>query len=176
MMERAERLQREGAVRQETILSEAAQRVRRYAGLQQSQKHDRPLIVVVTKFDTWRHLLAGATLPAVRVAAPLNNHSAVNLEGIEEVSKLVRNRLWKVSPEIVAVAEGFASQVLYVPVSATGRGPEIDPDTGALGFRAKDMKPIWAEVPMLYTLSRWTQGIIPHVKSGPWSKGDACHA
>ena len=33
MMERAERLQRERAVRQETILTEAAQRVRRYAGL-----------------------------------------------------------------------------------------------------------------------------------------------
>ncbi len=68
MMERTERLQRERAVRQETILSEAAQRVRRYAGLAQSQKHDRPLIVVVTKFDSWKHLLAGATLPAVRVA------------------------------------------------------------------------------------------------------------
>ena len=77
-------LQRERAVRQDTVLSEAAQRVRRYTGLAQSQKHERPLIVVVTKFDSWRHLLAGATLPAVRVATPLNNHSAVNLEGIEE--------------------------------------------------------------------------------------------
>ena len=152
MMERAERLQRERPVRQETILSEAAQRVRRYAGLAQSQKHDRPLMVVVTKFDSWKHLLAGATLPAARVASHLDDHSAVNLEGIEDVSRLVRNVLWKVSPEIVSAAESFASQVLYVPVSATGRGPEIDPNTGALGFRPKDMKPIWAEVPMLYAL------------------------
>ena len=100
----------------------------------------------------------------------------MSLEGIEGVSRLVRDLLWKISPEIVAAAEGFASQVLYVPVSATGRGPEIDPDSGAVGFRAKDMKPIWAEVPMLYALSRWTQGLVPHVKSGPWSKGDADHA
>ena len=49
-------------MRQETILSEAAQRVRRYAGLAQSQKHDRPLIVVVTKFDSWKHLLGSAHL------------------------------------------------------------------------------------------------------------------
>ena len=34
------------------------------------------------------------------------------------------------------------------------------------------MKPIWAEVPMLYTLSRWTQGLVPYVKPGAWSKGD----
>jgi hypothetical protein len=172
MMERAERLQRERAVRQETILSEAAQRVRRYAGLAQSQKHGRPLIVVVTKFDSWKHLLAGATLPAVRVAGRVADHSAVNLEGIEGVSKLVRSLLWKISPEIVSAAESFASEVLYLPVSATGRGPETDPNTGALGFRPKDMKPIWAEVPMLYALGRWTQGLIPYVKPGPWSKGD----
>ena len=46
------------------------------------------------------------------------------------------------------------------------------PTTGALGFRPKDMKPIWAEVPMLYTLGRWTQGLVPYVKPGAWSKGD----
>ncbi len=172
MMERAERLQRERAVRQETILSEAAQRVRRYAGLAESQKHDRPLIVVVTKFDCWKHLLAGATLPAVRIANSQNGHSAVNVAGIEDVSRLVRALLWKISPEIVSAAESFASQVLYVPVSATGRGPETDPQTGALGFRPKDMKPIWAEVPMLYTLSRWTQGLVPFVKPGAASKSD----
>jgi hypothetical protein len=172
MTERAERLQREQAVRQETILSEAAQRVRRYAGLAQSQKHDRPLIVVVTKFDSWKHLLAGATLPAVRIVNNVSGHSAVNLEGIGNVSKLVRNLLWKVSPEIVSAAESFASQVLYVPVSATGRGPETDPKTGALGFRPKDMKPIWAEVPMLYALSRWTQGLVPCAKPGVPSKSD----
>jgi hypothetical protein len=172
MMERSERLQRERAVRQETILSEAAQRVRRYTGLAHSQKHDQPLIVVVTKFDSWRHLLAGATLPSPRVSYAGSNHCAVNLEGIEDVSKLVRTLLWKISPEIVSAAESFASQVLYVPVSATGRGPETDPETGALGFRAKDMKPIWAEVPLLYTLGRWTQGLVPYVKPGAWSKGE----
>ncbi len=176
MMERGDQPRRERAVRQETILYETAQRVRRYAGLRQSQKYDRPLIVVVTKFDSWKHLLAGATLPAVRVATLSDSYSAVNIEGIEEVSKLVKNLLWKVSPEIVAAAEGFSSQVLYVPVSATGRGPEIDPDTGALGFRPKDLKPIWAEVPMLYTLSRWTRGLIPYAKPGPWSDGNAYHA
>ncbi len=176
MMERAERLQRERAVRQETILSEAAQRVRRYTGLAEAQKHDKPLMVLVTKFDSWKHLLAGATLPAVRVASPPNNQCAVNLDGIEAVSRLVRTLLWKISPEIVAAAESFASQVLYVPVSATGRGPEIDPETGAFGFRPKDMNPIWAEVPMLYALGRWTEGLVPCVRPGVRSKSEGSAA
>jgi hypothetical protein len=170
MTEHAQRLWREQPVRQEMVLSEAAQRVRRHTGLTQSQKHDRPLHVVVTKFDSWKHLLAGVTLPAALIVNTANNRAAVNLEGIEAVSKIVRALLWKVSPEIVAAAESFSSQVLYTPVSATGCGPEIDPATGALGFRPKDMKPIWAEVPILYALSRWTQGLVSYVLPGAASK------
>ena len=43
--------------RQETILNEAAARIRRHAGLSHGAKYDRPLVVVVTKFDEWSHLL-----------------------------------------------------------------------------------------------------------------------
>ena len=93
----------------------------------------------------------------------------MNLQAIEEVSQLVRTLLWKVSPEIVSAAESFSSQVLYVPVSATGRSPETDPKTGALGFRPKDIKPVWAEVPMLYAMSRWMQGLVPFVKPKAWT-------
>jgi hypothetical protein len=169
MMERIERLQRERAVRQETILTEAAQRVRRYAGLSQSQKHSRPLIVVVTKFDSWKNLLDGATLPPALAVGSLSARSAMNLQGIEDISQLLRTLLWKVSPEIVSAAESFSSQVLYVPVSATGRSPETNPETGAFGFRPRDMKPVWAEVPILYALSRWMPGLVPYVKPSAWA-------
>ena len=43
--------------RQETILNEAAARIRRHAGLPQNARHERPLIVVLSKFDAWGHLL-----------------------------------------------------------------------------------------------------------------------
>jgi hypothetical protein len=78
------------------------------------------------------------------------------------VSKKMRSVLWELCPEIVATAEGFASEVLYVPVSATGRGPEIDPETGIEGMRPRDMSPIWVEVPLLYALCKWMRGIVPY--------------
>src|SRR4051812_13981506 len=53
MQGRTQRLARERAVRQETILLEAAARVRRYTGLAQNAKHRRPLVVIVTKYDSW---------------------------------------------------------------------------------------------------------------------------
>ena len=62
------------------------------------------------------------------------------------------------------IAESFASQVLYLPVSATGRSPERDPKTGALGFRPKDVKPVLVEVPLLYSMSRWMHGLVPYRK------------
>src|SRR5207302_9284038 len=39
------------STRQESVLLEAAARVRRYTGLSQNARHQRPLIVVLTKFD-----------------------------------------------------------------------------------------------------------------------------
>jgi hypothetical protein len=90
----------------------------------------------------------------------------MNLEAIEQMSSRLRALLWKLSPEIVSAAESFAEQVLYLPVSATGRSPEIDPATGAKGFRPRDIHPQWVEVPLLYTLSRWVDGLVPHLRPG----------
>ena len=40
---------------QQTILTEAANRVRQLANLPSGKKHDKPLFVVVTKQDLWGH-------------------------------------------------------------------------------------------------------------------------
>lgn len=165
MMERSERLDRERPVRQETILAEAAQRVRRFSGLGENQKHPRPLIVVVTKFDTWAPLLKVKELQSPWEANSHGSVAAMRLDWVDKLSQRLRSLLWEVSPEIVSVAESFASQVLYIPISATGRSPERDPQTGDFGFRPKDIKPVWAEVPLLYTMSRWMQGLVPYRKA-----------
>jgi hypothetical protein len=167
MMERSERFERERPVRQETILAETAQRVRRFAGLGQNQKHKRPLIIVVTKFDAWWKLLHKHEFPNTWAVGSAGSIAAIQLNLIEGFSQKLRALLWEVSPEVVSAAETFASQVLYVPVSATGRSPERDPATGALGFRPKDVNPIWAEVPLLYCMSRWMNGLVPYKKTSP---------
>ena len=166
MLERAQRLDREASGRQETILAEAALRVRRYAGLSTRAKHKRPLIMIVTKYDSWSCLLDDRRLDDPWVASPKSPVAAMNLETIEQMSGKLRGLLWKHSPEIVSAAESFAEQVLYVPVSATGRGPEIDPLTGGRGFRPRDIHPHWVEAPILYMLSRWVEGLVPYLRPG----------
>jgi hypothetical protein len=194
MQERSERLARERPVRQETVLAEAAHRVRQFAGLGQNQRHPRPLIVVVTKFDAWLPLLTQSSSQVTEMLATVMTSSsgpvsAMNFDVVESMSKQVRALLWEVSPEIVAAAENFASQVVYVPVSATGCSPEHDAGTGAFGFRPRNLKPIWAEVPLLYSMSRWMQGLVPYViktnavgkpsaiqARSPWANGQTSHA
>lgn len=173
MLERSERLDRERPIRQETILVEAGQRVRRYAGLGQTQRHPRPLIVVVTKFDAWSALLKTKELPTPYTANSHNSLAAMRLDMIDALSQKLRALLWRVTPELVSAAENFASQVLYVPVSATGCSPERDPRTGALGFRPKDVRPMWAEVPLLYSMSQWMQGLVSYQKTAPGNEKSA---
>jgi len=165
MKERSERLARERPVRQDTILLEAADRVRRYAGIAQNAKHNRPLVVVVTKYDAWSALLGNEPLTPPWVPTPMNSLHALDLDQVEARSRRVRNLLWELCPEIVSAAEGFSDQVIFIPVSAIGRPPEVDPQTKALGIRPRDMQPQWAEVPLLYVMARWFQGIVPYFRS-----------
>ena len=74
------------------------------------------------------------------------------MDTIQYVSEYVRSALLTFTPAAPAMIESFSSNVLYVPVSATGCAPEQDPETGALGFRPGNLNPVWVEVPVLYFL------------------------
>lgn len=149
--------------RQETILHELAVRVRRHAGLGESQKHKKPLIVGVTKYDAWSKLLGDYTLDLPTQQGNGTVLHGLDLAEIERVSQRLRALLWKISPELVSSAESFSEQVLYVPVSALGKTPEADGSSGKLGVRPKDICPRWCEVPILWTLCQRCPGLIPHV-------------
>ena len=173
MRQRSARLDRERPVRQEIILLEAAQRIRRYSGLAQHAKHPRPLVIVVTKYDCWSSLLHNKQLDDPWKTSSRTTMCAMNLQEVETTSQRVRALLWQLTPELVSAAEQFAERVVYIPVSATGRGPEVDPTTGAFGFRPRDMSPMWAEVPLLYALSRWMDNVVPYYRPKTRPAADA---
>lgn len=160
MQNRSERLSRESVTRQDTILLEAIQRVRRHAGLREDEFHQRPLNIVVTKWDSWR-----ALLPDIDPAPPYRSVqgspvSVLDGKRIREVSDKVGDLLRELTPEIVAAAEGFTKHLSFIPVSATGIAPERDNTTGAFGMRPRNLNPYWVEVPILHALSQWGAGLI----------------
>jgi hypothetical protein len=139
--------------RQEVVLLEAADRIRLLTKLPQSVKHPHPLIVLVTKYDTWHHLL-GKPLTDNPWKATSRGISALDTELITTCSRKLRQLLLETCPELV----------VYLPVSALGRKPLVDPATGLLAVRPRKLNPIWALVPLLYGFSRALKGVIPTAK------------
>lgn len=147
--------------RQETVLHEAIRRVRRYRGLRETQKHNRPLLILVTKYDAWRDMMGDDfVLPDPVHTREGSSLATMKTRVVEDVSKRLRDLLWEYTPEIVSAAEGFSTAVRFIPVSATGRAPERDPIQGRLGFRPRDISPQWVEVPLTYSLAKWNDQLI----------------
>lgn len=156
-------------MRQEPILHEAIARIRRFAGLRQSDRHKRPLIVILTKYDLWWSVLGNERYPPpwVKVRSPTNPDETLyglDREAIVRQSQRARAILLQTCPEIVTTAEGFAEEVLYVPVSAVGWKASIDQQTGLPVIKPAEAEPYWVTVPFLYGLSRSLPGLIPAVQ------------
>ena len=152
-------------VRQETVLAEAAIRVRKHRGLSAYQRYDKPMLVLVAKSDIWAPLLDEDTLsdPIILPPAGHGQMASVDVPRIQRVSRKLRELLLQIAPEIVTVAEDFCTDVTYIPVSALGHSPQRHPDQPGLLIRPRDIRPRWVTVPILYAFARWHAGLIPAV-------------
>jgi hypothetical protein len=154
--------------RQDQVLFEAANRIRTQAGLGQNEKIDRPLIVVVTKYDAWCSLLGGMPLMTKHVLKETRSGlRALDVVRLKEVSGRVREMLAKVAPEMVSAVDSFSDDVTYIPASALGHSPEISDEGGFLGVRPSRIRPAWTEIPMIYALNRAAPHLVPSFKPRP---------
>ena len=78
----------------------------------------------------------------------------LDLERIAKVSDALRELFSKFCPEIVSTAESCFTRVVFIPVSALGTGPRIDPDNHGLFVRTGDLCPRWVAVPLFYALAK----------------------
>jgi hypothetical protein len=147
--------------RQDQVLLEAANRIRAHSGASSSDKLRQPLVVIVTKYDAWRSLVPNLHLDLNQIVRRAGKTiSALDSRVLRTVSDTVRQLLNHHARELVTAAEGFAEEVVYIPVSALGRGPEIIDSSGMLGIRPRHIRPTWSEVPLLFALNRCTKGLV----------------
>jgi hypothetical protein len=146
--------------RQETILNEAAARIRRHAGLSQGSKYERPLVVVVSKLDEWSHLL---DLDNGDPWRSKGNLTGVDVERIEWMSGRLRGLLLMYCPEIVTAAQTLANDITYIAVSSLGGHVEPDSASGLPGIRPRNIQPRWVTVPLLYAISRVLPALVPRL-------------
>ncbi|MBQ1456565.1 MAG: hypothetical protein IIZ25_12045, partial [Thermoguttaceae bacterium] len=151
---------RKSPIRQEQILNEMIKRTRSYRNMTSTEQYKQPVIVIVTKVDAWHKLVPELPYRERLWTKDPNTEMRVLYEDqIKKVSQITRKFLNDNIPQIVSNVESFASNVTYIPVSATGTSPRVDPQTRESGFQK--VQPFWVEIPILYALSKSTQGIIP---------------
>jgi hypothetical protein len=149
--------------------------VKKARGRELAHPIDMPLVVVVAKFDAWAHMVKGGLPPYAASSGddsvPLHGFRAAE---VEAVSERLRELLVRLCPAIVTAAERFCRTVCYIPTSATGCPPSVvgfsdtpPPETPKpiYRFRKSAIAPMWAEVPLLWILSRLTTGLLPVAQS-----------
>jgi len=145
--------------RQEIILTEMINRIKKYSGMRSGVKTAKTLVIIVSKFDVWRDLLDEELPDEPWQWDTRCNTCVLDIHLLRQVSYQLRSLLETICPEMVTTAESFAGDVLYIPNSALGHSPELNPDTGMVGIRPRDVKPFWVSVPMLYFF--YEKGFIP---------------
>jgi hypothetical protein len=168
-------------MRQELVLREAIARIRKLTGMSPDDRHHRPLIVVVTKYDVWKPLFdQGNEREVVRWGKDRSshtsagsNHAGLDREAMLARSQALRELLLQACPEVVSVAEGFARGVLYWPASPLGTPPLID-ETGVPCVRPGSIQPVGVTAPLLLSLQLTVPGLIAGVRrSGKRRTGPA---
>jgi len=156
-----------GDARQDQILIEVANRIRRFKGLRDTDTYDKPLIVIVTKLDLWESLVPEFRTPSPLIAATRKGSAALNLDRIEELSHAIRRLLFELVPEVVTAADSLAKSVTYVGVSALGthpvRHPTVTDPQGQHVWSVKpsDVQPANVEIPILYGLNQQFPRLVP---------------
>lgn len=142
------------------LINEMISRIRKYTGMKSTDKYDKPLIVVMHKYDAWKSIFP-IDLSGLDYSVYDENEMCwkVNMGNITLISYLMREILQDISPDIVAVTESFFKEVYFIPVSSLGHIPELDPEHDAISVRAGSLDPIWAEVPVLVQFAN--AGLVP---------------
>ena len=152
---------------QDVILATADQNVKKWMGREIADPLENPLVVILAKFDAWKHFVAGDLPPfATGQEGDFSTLQGFNADEVQRISAKMRDLMLTMCPSIVATAERFSRRVCYIPTSATGCSPVVaghDPETGEpiLKHRRGSIRPIWAEVPLLWILHQLTTGLVP---------------
>lgn len=146
--------------RQELILTESVSRIGRYRGVSASAKYDKPVFVILTKWDSWCHMTPEISPVDPYIPIPGKSIKAISFEKIKAASKVMKKFLKQHAPNIVNTCESFAQSVVYIPVSSLGKTPVKDKGTSMNLIRPGEIQPTWVTVPLAIALAITTKGLV----------------
>lgn len=137
---------------QDVLLAELAAKAKRHMGNRGGRKLRQPLLFAVSKADLLRDRLP---MDAEVYRRDGDGRLALDVAALREVSDRTAQFLDEFVPDVSATARDVSDDVWFLPVSALGHNPMKD------GVRPCDIKPVWAELPVVFTLA--LKGMVPTV-------------
>ena len=151
-LERGEGTALNFAQMQDVLLAELAAKAKKYMGNRSGRKLKQPLLFAISKADMLRN-----ELPMNTELYRKNEQGRLSLDvaALRSVSDQTAAFIDRLAPEVSGTARDIADDVWFLPVSSLGHNPMYE------GVRPCDIKPVWAELPMVFTLAH--KGMIPTV-------------
>lgn len=106
--------------RQEIILTEMINRIKKYSGMRAGVKTAKSLIIIVSKCDTWIDLLGTELSDQPWQWEKKYNTCALDIDAIKNVSFAVRFMLQEICPEVVSIAESLPAMSSICPTALSG--------------------------------------------------------
>ena len=137
---------------QNVLLAELAAKSKKYMGNRGRRKLKQPLVFAISKADLLHQELP---MDAALYRKDGSGRFALDVEALRNLSNATEAFLDRHVPEVSATAHDISDNIWFVPMSALGHNPMRE------GVRPCDIKPLWVELPVVFTLAR--MGLIPTV-------------
>lgn len=137
---------------QDVLLAELAAKAKKYMGNRSGRKLKQPLLFAISKADLLRNEL---TMEAEVYRPNPDGKLSLDVAALRKVSDETEAFLDRTVPEVSATARDISDDCWFIPVSALGHNPMTE------GVRPCDIRPVWAELPVVFTLAR--KGLIATV-------------
>jgi hypothetical protein len=140
--------------RQDLLLIEAANRVRRLRALSSSDKLPFRIVIALAKADIWG-ALASPELSADFCSSGDGKPSIAVPKGdvLARAHLGCAAFLTESMPELLATARALDPKFRVVPFSGLGKPPARNGSDARLSIRPKDVRPIWPAAPLVVALS-----------------------
>ena len=128
----------------------------------------RPLFVVLSKFDQWGSLILDSHLPSPSRIDHDSSLIELDLGIVRAISDRCSGLIHTYCPQLArALAQvGDECPLVFIPCTATGHGATLL--DGRVHHRVSDIKPAWAEVPLLLAFSEAPGSYVVRIGAELW--------
>ena len=147
--------------RQDLVLIEAANRVRRLRGLSTRDPLPFRIVIALAKADLWAPIASPELADAFRAGLGRTSVAVPRGEVLARVHAASSRFLEELMPEMLATARALDPGFRLVPFSGLGKPPTRDAGGGGLRIRPQDVRPIWPAAPLVVAISEAEPAMFP---------------